>query len=177
MANLKGINIALQTPFDAKGSIDFARLPRLLDQYLETGMHGFVLSSGTGQHAYLTEGECNELFRAGVKHINGRAAITAQTSALNLQEVIRRSKTAQDIGVDALMILLSGIHGGKKRMTVDELRKNIETLPPDAYEKMSYYERWVTSITQTMIQRGVITTEELGRKMQEVQGRERDSAA
>ena len=78
--------------------------------------------------------------------------------------------------VDALMVLLSGIRG-KKRMTVDELRKNIEALPPDAYENMSYYERWVTSITQTMIQRGVITTEELGRKMQEVQGRERDGAA
>ena len=79
--------------------------------------------------------------------------------------------------VDALMVLLSGIRGGKKLMTVDELRKNVEAIPPEAYEKMSYYERWVTSITQTMIQRGVITTEELGRKMQEVQSRERDSAA
>ena len=78
--------------------------------------------------------------------------------------------------VDALMVLLSGIRG-QKRMTVDELRKNVEALPPEAYEKMSYYERWVTSITQTMIQRGVITTEELGRKMEEVQGRERDGAA
>ena len=79
--------------------------------------------------------------------------------------------------VDALMVILSGIGGGKKLMTVDELRKNIEAIGPDAYEKMSYYERWVTSITQTMIQRGVITTEELGRKMQEVQSRERDGAA
>ncbi len=71
--------------------------------------------------------------------------------------------------VDALRLLLSGIRGGKKLMTVDELRKNIEALPPDAYERMSYYERWVTSITQTMIQRGVITTEELGRKMTEIE--------
>jgi hypothetical protein len=70
--------------------------------------------------------------------------------------------------VDALMILLSGVKGGKKLMTVDELRKNIEALPPDAYDRMSYYERWVTSITQTMIQRGVITTDELGRKMEEI---------
>jgi len=79
--------------------------------------------------------------------------------------------------VDALMVLLSGIRGGPKRMTVDELRKNIESLPPDAYEKMTYYERWVTSITQTMIQRGLITTDELGRKMQEVKNRETDGAA
>jgi hypothetical protein len=73
--------------------------------------------------------------------------------------------------VDALMMILSGIRGGQRRMTVDELRKNIESLPPEAYEKMSYYERWVTSITQTMIQRGVITTDELGRKMEEVRKR------
>jgi hypothetical protein len=73
--------------------------------------------------------------------------------------------------VDALMMLLSGVRGRRKRMTVDELRKNIEALPPEAYERMSYYERWVTSITQTMIQRGVITTEELGRKMEQVRDR------
>jgi hypothetical protein len=48
--------------------------------------------------------------------------------------------------VDALMMLLSGVKGAKKLMTVDELRKNIEALPPDAYDRMSYYERWITSI-------------------------------
>jgi hypothetical protein len=73
--------------------------------------------------------------------------------------------------VDALMMILSGIKGAKRLMTVDELRKNIEALPPDAYESMGYYERWVTSVTQTMIQRGVISTEELARKMAEVRGR------
>ena len=73
--------------------------------------------------------------------------------------------------VDALMMILSGIKGAKRMITVDELRKNIERLPPDAYEKMSYYDRWVSSITQTLIQRGVITTEELARKMAEVRER------
>ena len=72
---------------------------------------------------------------------------------------------------DAPMMLLSGVKGGKKLMTVDELRKNIEAIGPEAYERMSYYERWVTSITQTMIQRGVITTDELGRKMEQIRAR------
>lgn len=75
--------------------------------------------------------------------------------------------------VDALMTLLSGVQGQRKLMTVDELRKNIEALGPDAYDRMSYYERWVSSITQTMIQRGVITTEELGRKMEQIEKRGR----
>jgi len=73
--------------------------------------------------------------------------------------------------VDALMMLLSGVKGARKLLTVDELRKNIEALGPEAYDAMSYYERWVSSITQSMIQRGVITTEELARKMVEVERR------
>ena len=73
--------------------------------------------------------------------------------------------------VDALMMILSGIKGPKRMITVDELRKNIETLPPDAYERMNYYDRWVSSITQTLIQRGVITTEELAKKMAQIRGR------
>ena len=71
--------------------------------------------------------------------------------------------------VDAMVQLLRG--GG--RITVDELRKNIEALPPEAYDRLSYYEKWITSLTQTLLQRGVITTDELGRKMQEVEKRKR----
>ena len=66
--------------------------------------------------------------------------------------------------VDAMVQILR--LGG--RITVDELRKNIEQLPPQAYDDLSYYEKWIASLTQTLIQRGVITTEELGRKMEEV---------
>ena len=73
--------------------------------------------------------------------------------------------------VDALMVLLSGVKGDTPSLTVDELRKNIEAIGPEAYDKMSYYERWVTSITQSMIQRGILTTDELGRKMEEIRAR------
>ena len=60
--------------------------------------------------------------------------------------------------VDALLVLMSK----KGHVTVDELRRNIETLGAEAYDKMSYYERWIYAITQTLIQRGIITIEELG---------------
>jgi Nitrile hydratase beta subunit len=68
--------------------------------------------------------------------------------------------------VDALMLLLS--HPDRRLLTVDELRRNIESLGADAYDKMTYYERWMHAISQTLIQRGVISIEELGRKMAEV---------
>ncbi|HEX2197726.1 MAG TPA: hypothetical protein VHG88_03770 [Burkholderiales bacterium] len=72
--------------------------------------------------------------------------------------------------VDALVTILTGVKGDK-RMTVDELRKNIEALGPQVYDNTTYYERWITSVTQTLIQRGIVTTEELGRKMEEIQRR------
>ena len=63
--------------------------------------------------------------------------------------------------VDAMLVLLSK----KGIITVDELRWGIETLGADAYEKLSYYERWIASITKALLARGVITTDELGRHM------------
>ena len=61
--------------------------------------------------------------------------------------------------VDAMMVLLSD----KKRrlMNTDMLRRGIESLPPDAYDRMSYYERWIHSITTMMLERGVVTRGEL----------------
>ena len=67
--------------------------------------------------------------------------------------------------VDAMMMLLSN---ELSILTVDQLRKGIEALPPDAYDNMTYYERWMASITNTLLEAGVITTEELGAKMREI---------
>jgi Nitrile hydratase beta subunit len=69
--------------------------------------------------------------------------------------------------VDAMLTLLSD----KGLITTDELRRNIEGLGGGAYDRMSYYERWMHSVAQTMIQRGVVSVDELGRKIAEVQGR------
>ncbi|MBM3598594.1 MAG: nitrile hydratase subunit beta [Alphaproteobacteria bacterium] len=71
--------------------------------------------------------------------------------------------------VDALMMLLSD----RKRqlLRVDQLRRGIEQLGSDAYDRMTYYERWIASITHNMLERGVFTSDELGRKMAEVETR------
>lgn len=105
MADLKGINLAMQTPFDENGAIDFKVFEELIDAYVDAGVHGIVLGSGTGQHPYLTEQECNALYEIGARRVDGRCHVICQTSALNVDEVIRRSRHAQGVGADALMIL------------------------------------------------------------------------
>ena len=71
--------------------------------------------------------------------------------------------------VDALMRLLSD--NQRKLITVDQLRRGIESLGPGIYDETTYYERWIASLTQLMIERGVISVDELGRKMADVQAR------
>jgi len=56
-------------------------------------------------------------------------------------------------------------------MTVDELRRGIENLGPGAYDEYNYYERWISSITNILIEKGVITVDELGAKMEEAKAR------
>ena len=72
--------------------------------------------------------------------------------------------------VDALQVLLSAPE--RRLLRVDEMRRNIESLRPDVYEAMTYYERWIAAITKVLIERGVLTSDELGRKMEAVKARE-----
>jgi nitrile hydratase len=57
-------------------------------------------------------------------------------------------------------------------MNVDELRRGIESLGAAEYERLSYYERWISSITNVLLQKGVLTADELGRKLAEIEQRE-----
>ena len=62
-----------------------------------------------------------------------------------------------DKEVDALR----GVLGMKRVMTVDELRRGIEAIPEADYHRLSYYRRWIRSITDNLLVKGVITEAEL----------------
>jgi hypothetical protein len=67
---------------------------------------------------------------------------------------------------DALMRLLTGAG----RMRVDELRRAIEGIEPGTYERLTYYQRWITAIELLMIEKGILTREEIDRKVEELDG-------
>jgi nitrile hydratase len=46
-------------------------------------------------------------------------------------------------------------------MNVDEMRRGIESMPPDQYERASYYERWLFSIEANLTEKGVLGPGEL----------------
>jgi nitrile hydratase subunit beta len=50
-------------------------------------------------------------------------------------------------------------------MNVDEMRRGIESMPPDEYERASYYERWLFSAETILVQKGVLALGELDARL------------
>lgn len=69
--------------------------------------------------------------------------------------------------VDALVILAQA----RGVFTVDGLRRALEDMGPQAFETMTYYERWVAALAQNLIESGVVTVAELDARMAEVVAR------
>jgi Nitrile hydratase beta subunit len=76
------------------------------------------------------------------------------------QEAIDRSEHALD-DWEVLIDALVGALGGRGLMNVDELRRGIESMPPERYERASYYERWLYSIETILTEKQVLAPGEL----------------
>jgi hypothetical protein len=57
-----------------------------------------------------------------------------------------------ELHVDAIVGALSR----RGVMNVDELRRGIESMPPEEYERASYYERWLYSVETILTEKGVL---------------------
>ena len=69
-----------------------------------------------------------------------------------------------DKEVDALRQVLAM----KRMMTVDELRRGIESIPEAEYHRLTYYRRWIRSITDNLLRKGIITEAELRTALDQV---------
>jgi 4-hydroxy-tetrahydrodipicolinate synthase len=108
-----GINLALATPFDAQGKIDFGRLEQNIEKFIKAGIKSILVSSGTGIHVYLSQKESQELIERACKIIKGRTKVIAQTSALVVDEVVERTAHAATCGADGVMVLPPFFEGPK----------------------------------------------------------------
>ena len=72
--------------------------------------------------------------------------------------------------VDAIRSRLSDEQ--RNLLSVDELRRAIEDLGAEAYDRYNYYERWISAMTNILLEKKVLGVDELGRKMAEIESRQ-----
>jgi hypothetical protein len=66
---------------------------------------------------------------------------------------------------DALTVVLDK----KGLKTTDELRRAIESLSPEQYRGLSYYERWIAATELLLVEKGILTREEIDSKTAELE--------
>lgn len=97
---LKGSLVALITPMNQDGSINYEQLHDLIDWHIENGTDGIVAVGTTGESATLPVEEHLAVIEATVKHVNKRIPVIAGTGANNTVEAIALSKAAEQAGAD-----------------------------------------------------------------------------
>ncbi|UOE57212.1 4-hydroxy-tetrahydrodipicolinate synthase [Bacillus sp. CMF12] len=99
------VSTAMVTPFDHKGHIDFPKTTQLINHLIENGTDSLVIAGTTGESPTLTKEEKLALFKHTVKVADKRVPVIAGTGSNNTYESIELTKKAEQIGVDAIMIV------------------------------------------------------------------------
>lgn len=99
------ISTAMVTPFDAKGNIDFQKTSHLVEYLLKNGSDSLVISGTTGESPTLTFEEKAALFKHVVNVVGKRVPVIAGTGNYNTRDSIELTKKAEDIGVDAILLV------------------------------------------------------------------------
>lgn len=99
--HLAGSIVALITPFNVDGSVDFVALKRLIDFHIAQGSKGLAVAATTGESPTISVEEHVALIRAAVEYANGRIAIIAGTGANSTDEAIALTHAAFQAGAVA----------------------------------------------------------------------------
>ena len=102
---LGGSMVALATPMDEAGAVDYAALNRLVDFHLERGSDALVPVGTTGESATLGIDEHHAVIRRVVARAAGRVPVIAGTGANATAEAIELTRYAQQAGADACLLV------------------------------------------------------------------------
>ncbi|WP_108669639.1 4-hydroxy-tetrahydrodipicolinate synthase [Peribacillus acanthi] len=100
------ISTAMVTPFDKKGNIDFNKTTQLINYLIDNGSDSLVIAGTTGESPTLSTEEKIALFKHVVKVVDKRVPVIAGTGSNNTYASIELTKKAEQIGVDAIMLVV-----------------------------------------------------------------------
>jgi 4-hydroxy-tetrahydrodipicolinate synthase len=105
MQALKGSLVALVTPMERGGEVDYDSLEKLIDWHINHGTNGIVSVGTTGESATLDVDEHVEVIKHTVKHVNSRVPVIAGTGANSTSEAIELTQESKQNGADFALIV------------------------------------------------------------------------
>ena len=105
MSNFKGAAVAIITPFQENGEINYPKLAEILDDQIANHTDAIVICGTTGESSTLTHEEHLEAIRFTIEHVAGRVPVIAGTGSNCTETAIYLSTEAEKYGADALLIV------------------------------------------------------------------------
>ena len=100
----KGCATAIVTPF-IEGKIDFVSFGKLIDRQVDGGAAAMVICGTTGEAATMSIYEQLSCIEFALKRVDGRIPIIAGTGSNCTKKAIELSKSASELGCDALLVV------------------------------------------------------------------------
>lgn len=101
----QGSIVALITPMDDRGAIDFDALQRLVDWHLEAGTDGIVVAGTTGESATLEGDEFERLLAAVLERVDGRIPVLAGTGGAATAKTVKQTRLAETLGASGALVV------------------------------------------------------------------------
>ena len=102
---ISGSMVAIVTPMDAQGALDWHALTQLVDFHLKEGTNALVVVGTSGESATLNVAEHVEVIRRVVEQVNGRIPVIAGTGANCTREAVELTRNAKSVGADACLLV------------------------------------------------------------------------
>ena len=103
--NLKGSIVALVTPFQNDGSVDFGKLKELVSWHIENKTDAILTLGTTGESSTMTHEEDDAVLQTVIAAAAGRVPVIAGTGSNATQTMLEKSLRAQELGADGLLLI------------------------------------------------------------------------
>ena len=106
MSNIHGIIGYTITPFGAHGEgLNLPALGQSIDRLIDSGVHAIAPLGSTGEGAYLSDAEWDQVAEFSIKHVAKRVPTIVSVSDLTTAKAVRRARFAEAHGADVVMVL------------------------------------------------------------------------
>lgn len=101
----KGAGVAILTPMNKDGSVNYDVFGQLIDYQIENGTDAIIVSGTTGESSTLTHEEHVSVIRYCVERVGGRIPVVAGTGSNDTAYALELSREAEKAGVDGLLLV------------------------------------------------------------------------
>ena len=102
---IKGSYVALVTPFNSDGSVNYDKLKQLIEYHINNSTDGIVLIGTTGEATTLSFEEQVKIVKVGLETVNKRVPVMVGSGSNDTAKACKLSKTFSDMGADSLLVI------------------------------------------------------------------------